>query len=118
MSPVQHWHVTLTLSGEAWDPDVLRAALQRLLDERPFLQSCTYAPHTTEIRYWEQAETLQDAAAMALRLWGEHRRSAALPPWSVVGLEVVDRTTMRRREISGPGRSSVASVGEIRPLPV
>ena len=102
MDAVQHWHVTLTLSGEAWDEDAVRAALHRLLDERPFLQSCTYAPDTAEIRYWDQAETLQDAAAMALRLWGEHRRSAELPPWTVVGLEVVDRPTMHRREAGQP----------------
>jgi hypothetical protein len=118
MNPVQHWHVTLTLSGEAWDEDAVRAALQRLLEERPFLQSCTYAPDIAEIRYWDQAETLQDAAAMALRLWGEHRRSAALPPWAVIGLEVVDRATMHRREAGGSGRSTVSSVGGLRPLPV
>lgn len=118
MDVVQHWYVTLTLSGEAWDADAVRAALYRLLDERPFLQSCTYASDTAEIRYWDQAETVQDAAAMALRLWGEHLRSADLPPWTVVGLEVVDRQTMHRRETSPPGRSTVTSTGEIRPLPV
>lgn len=118
MNAVQHWHVTLTLSGETWEQDAVRAALYRLLDERPFLQSCTYASDTAEIRYWDQAETLQDAAAMALRLWGEHRRSADLPPWAVIGLEVVDRPTMHRREAGGLPRSTVASVGEIRPLSV
>jgi hypothetical protein len=118
MDAVQHWYVTLTLSGDMWDEDELRAALQRLLDERPFLQSCTYALDTAEIRYWDQAETLHDAAAMALRLWGEHLRSAGLPPWVVVGLEVVDRQTMHRRESVVPGRSTVTSVGELRPLQV
>ena len=119
MNTVQHWHVTLTLSGEAWDEHAVRAALTRLLDERPLLQSCTYASDTAEIRYWDQAETLQDAAAMALRLWGEHRRSAGLPAWALVGLEVVDQPTRHRRETTSPGRSTVASAGgEIRPLPV
>jgi hypothetical protein len=119
MNAVEHWHVTLTLSGEAWDVAAVRDALTRLLEERPFLQSCTYAVDTAEVRYWEQAENLEDAAAMALRLWGEHRRSAALPPWVVVGLEVVDRATMHRRETIAPGRFTVAAAGgEIRPLPV
>ena len=118
MDVVEHWLVTLTLSGEAWDEDAVRAALHRLLDEQPFLQSCNYTPDTVEVRYWEQAETLQDAAAMALRLWGEHRRSAGLPPWTVVGLEVVDRATMHRRDASQPGRPVVSTVGEVRPLRV
>jgi hypothetical protein len=38
---------------------------------------------------------------MALRLWGEHRRTAGLPTWTVVGLEVVDRATHRRRGGTG-----------------
>jgi hypothetical protein len=44
---------------------------------------------------------VHDALAMALRLWGEHRRTAGLPTWNVVGLEVVDRATHRRRGGSG-----------------
>ncbi len=118
MEHVEHWLVTLTLSGEAWAEDAVRAALHRLLDEHPFLQSCTYARDKVEVRYWDQAETLQDAAAMALRLWGEHKRTAGLPPWSVVGLEVVDRTTMHRRETEQPSRAGIAKVGELRPLRV
>ena len=116
MDPVQHWHVTLTLSGEAWDEDAVRAALHRLLDEHPFLQSCTYAPDTVEMRYWDQAETLQDAAAMALRLWGEHRRSAGLPPWTVVGLEVVDRTDDAPPGGRQPAAAAIATVGELGAL--
>ncbi len=34
---------------------------------------------------------------MALRLWPEHRVSAGLPDWSVVGIEVVDRATVEHR---------------------
>ena len=118
MDDVEHWHVTLTLSGDAWPADDVHDALARLLEERPFVQSCTYTEDTAEIRYWDQAESLHDAAAMALRLWGEHRRSARLPAWVVVGLEVVDRRTLRRREASASGRSTVAAVGVVRPLPV
>jgi hypothetical protein len=116
MSPIEHWHVTLTLAGDAWTEQALRESLVRLLDEHPFLESCEYGTDTVEVRYWEQAETLQDAAAMALRLWGEHRRSAGLPPWHVVGLEVVDRRTYRRRETRPRSRSVVYAVGELRRL--
>ena len=55
---------------------------------------------------------------MALRLWGEHRRSDGLPPWRVVGLEVVDRRTYRRRETRPRQRSVVYAVGELRRLPM
>ena len=55
------------------------------------------ATDSAEVRYWEEAEDVHDALALALRLWGEHRESAGLPKWNVVGLEVVDRDTHRRR---------------------
>jgi hypothetical protein len=86
------WHVTLTVVGDAVEPGEVRAALERLTHEQPFLLSARYAPDRAELRYWEEARDLEDAAALALRLWGEHRTSAGLPPWRVAGLEVVDRS--------------------------
>ena len=32
-----------------------------------------------------------DVASLAMRLWNEHRESANLPRWEVVGLEVVEK---------------------------
>jgi hypothetical protein len=118
MNEIEHWHVTLTLAGEEWPEGAVRAAMSRLLDEHPFLESCEYDADTAEIRYWEQADSLHDAAALALRMWGEHRRSAGLPPWQVVGLEVVDRRTYRRRETAPRSRSVMYAVGELRRLSV
>lgn len=92
-----HWHVTLTLAGAALPDDEVYAALERLSAERPFLLTCRYAADRAELRYWEEAESCEDACALALRLWGEHRASAQLPAWSVVGLEVVDRSVHRDR---------------------
>lgn len=91
------WHVTLTAVGDPHDPREVRAALERLVQEQPFLLSVRYAGDRAELRYWEEAPYLEDAAALALRLWGEHRASAGLPPWRVVGLEVVDRVTFQGR---------------------
>jgi hypothetical protein len=99
------WHVTLTIGGEAIEPPDVLAALRRLADEQPFLLSGRYAGDRAEVRYWEEATNCQDAAALALRLWGEHRQSAHLPPWQVVGLEVVDESVHRER---GNGGSMVA----------
>ena len=91
------WHVTLTLCGEAVPTDELRGALAHLVDERPFMLSVRYASDRVELRYWDEGESLDDVAALALRLWGDHRDSAGLPLWSVVALEVLDQSTVQRR---------------------
>nr|WP_284287694.1 hypothetical protein [Angustibacter aerolatus] len=36
------WHVTLTVAGDACEPDALRLALDRLVMERPFMLSVRY----------------------------------------------------------------------------
>ncbi len=109
------WHVTLTVVGEAVEAGDVRAALERLAHERPFLLSGRYAPDRAELRYWEEARDLEDAAALALRLWGEHRLTAGLPPWRVSGLEVVDRLTYQRRATESPAPVLVPA-GGIRPF--
>jgi hypothetical protein len=98
------WHVTLTLAGQAVPLPDIRDGLERLSQERPFLLTGRYAEDRVELRYWEEARDVDDAAALALRVWGEHRVSAGLPPWQVVGLEVVERDMWQRRtDRSGAG---------------
>ena len=109
------WHVTLTMAGDQRAPDEVRASLERLADERPFLLTARYSADRAELRYWEQAGELEDAAALALRLWGEHRISADLPPWRVTGLEVVDRVTYQRRAAHTSAGSLVAA-GAVTPF--
>jgi hypothetical protein len=92
------WHVTLSVGGEAHPVEEVRGALERLSEERPFMLSGRYAESRAEFSYWEEAEELSDAAALALRLWGEHRRTAGLPAWSVKGLEVMSRDEYMRRD--------------------
>ena len=89
--------MTVTVAGPAAEPFVVRRALQRLAEERPFLASLRYAADRAELCYWEQAETLVDAGSLALRLWNEHRATAGLPPWEVVGLEVRERDLVHDR---------------------
>jgi len=91
------WHVTVTVAGPAASLDEVRAGLEHLSQDHPFLMSGRYATDRAELRYWEEADDVHDALAMALRLWREHRGSTGLYDWSVVGLEVVDRDTHRRR---------------------
>ena len=109
------WYVTVTLSGDRMPPDEVRAALERLSAERPFLVSAGYTSTRAEVRYWDESVDVEGALAQALRLWPEHEQSAGLPPWRVVGLEVVDRDTARRRwETSS--MQPVSTLGEIRAL--
>ncbi|WP_432548226.1 hypothetical protein [Kineococcus sp. SYSU DK004] len=125
--PPPLWSVTLTVAGAGTDPRAVRAGLDRLLAQSPFLSSVRYSGERAELRYWDEAEDVDDAAAMALRLWSEHRGSADLPDWSVVGVEVVDRATVEHRaaQRSGgrwrparrarPGQAPVELVGDIAP---
>jgi hypothetical protein len=110
------WHVTLTVSGSRVTLPEIRSGLERLSQERPFLLSARFAEDHAEVRYWEEARDVDDAAALALRLWGEHRASSGLPPWQVVGLEVVDRATFQRRAVHGESAPALAPAGGVRPF--
>jgi hypothetical protein len=114
--PQPMWHVTLTVVGEAVAASEIRGALERLTHEQPFLLSARYAPDRAELRYWEEARDLEDAAALALRLWGEHRVSASLPAWRVSGLEVVDRATFQRRSRDTTPAPALVPAGGVRPF--
>ena len=107
-APPRLWHVTLTIGGHALEPDSVRAALERLHHERPFLVATRYAGDRAELRYWEEADSCEDACALALRLWGEHRASADLPAWSVLGLEVVERAVRDQRGDASIQPASIA----------
>ncbi|MFF5972013.1 hypothetical protein ACFY7C_10865 [Streptomyces sp. NPDC012769] len=105
------WHITLSVSGAEAPLKEVRRALEQLAHDHPFLLTSRYANDHAEIRYWEEARDLHDAAAVALRLWGEHRQSAKLPPWEIVGLEVIDRETYHQRIAEGYGPPPAAPVG-------
>ncbi len=109
------WFVTVTVSGERRDVDDVRSGLERLGQERPFLVSAGYASTRAEVRYWDESVDVEGAVAQALRMWGDHEQSADLPPWRVVGLEVVDRETARRRWRTSTSLP-VMNLGEIRAL--
>ncbi|MEU1472218.1 hypothetical protein ABZ434_28850 [Streptomyces sp. NPDC005761] len=105
------WHITLCVSGAEIPLTEVRRGLEQLAHDHPFLLTSRYANDHAEIRYWEEARDLHDAAAVALRLWGEHRSSAGLPPWEIVGLEVIDRETYHQRVAEGYGPPPAAPVG-------
>ncbi|WP_258534382.1 hypothetical protein [Streptomyces sp. PT12] len=105
------WHITLSVAGDAAPLTDVRRGLERLAHDHPFLLTSRYACDHAEIRYWEEARDLHDAAAVALRLWGEHRRTAQLPPWEIVGLEVIGRETYHQRIAEGYGPPPAVPVG-------
>ncbi|MFD4412194.1 hypothetical protein [Streptomyces sp. NPDC058466] len=105
------WHVTLSVSGGEAPLTEVRRGLEQLAHDHPFLLTSRYANDHAEIRYWEEARDLHDAAAVALRLWGEHRQTAKLPPWEIVGLEVIDRETYHQRIAEGYGPLPATPVG-------
>jgi len=109
------WHVTLSVAGAPVTLAGIRGALERLCLEQPFLLCGRYAVDHAEVRYWEEAADVGDAAALGLRLWGEHRVSAQLPPWIIAGLEVVDRDTARRRNMR-PTAVGLVPAGLVRPF--
>jgi hypothetical protein len=107
------WFVTVTVSGERVPPESVLQALQRLSLEQPFLVSAGYASTRAELRYWDESVDIDGAVAQALRIWSDHRHSAALPRWRVVGVEVVNKDTARRRWDDAP-TMSIGVLGEIR----
>jgi hypothetical protein len=108
------WHVSVTVGGEKLEPLIVRNALQRLNDQRPFLHSLKYAAGRAEIQYWEEADSLVDASSLALRVWNEHRESAGLPAWEVVGLEVLEREVFLSR---GMEYAVIVDLHDVTPLP-
>jgi hypothetical protein len=96
--PAGLWHVTLTLAGDEQPAEEVLAALERLAVERPFFLAGRYAPTRAELRYWDEAPDCSDAAAMALRMWFDHRESAKLPAWHVIALEVIAQDEHQRRD--------------------
>jgi hypothetical protein len=109
-TPERHWHVRVTVAGDAVEPLLVRSALQRLSEERPFLESVSFTGSSAQLEFWDQGDSMLDVASLALRLWNEHRDSAGLPRWEVVGLEVVEKTV---KETGGGGRP--LDVGSVSP---
>ncbi|MGZ4436782.1 MAG: hypothetical protein ACXVWU_09025 [Nocardioides sp.] len=111
---IRLWHVTVTVAGEEMEPLIVRSALRRLSEQRPFLHSLKFAAGRAEIQYWEEAESLLDASSLGLRVWNEHRESAGLPRWEVVGLEVLERAVYLSR---GMEYSVIVDLHDVTPLP-
>mgnify|MGYP006268049361 CR=1 FL=1 len=110
------WHITLTVSGEPVEPQEIKAALERLSHEHPFLLAGRYGADRAEVRYWEEAPDAATAVSIALALWDEHVESAQLPAWTVIGVEVVDRETFHRRGRHAHEQPGLVAAGRVLPF--
>jgi hypothetical protein len=111
---IRLWHVSLTVAGSGVEPLIVRNALRRLSEQRPFLHSLKFATDRAEIQYWEEADTLLDASSLALRVWNEYRAPAGLPRWEVVGLEVLERHVFQHRSRD---YKVIVDLQDVTPLP-
>ena len=91
------WHVTVTVAGEPVEPLLVRSALARLTEQRPFIDSVAFTGGSAELQFWDEGDSMLDVASLALRLWPEYRESAGLPSWEIVGLEVTEKSLRERR---------------------
>ena len=110
------WFVTVTVAGDVVEAQKIKSGLERLSHEHPFLLSGRYSADRAEVRYWEEGADAQSVLDLAVGLWQEHRASAGLPDWEVVGVEVIDRETFHRRGRHlghGPG---LIAAGGVSPL--
>jgi len=98
---VRHWHVRLTLSGAPVEPLILRGAVHRLNQQRPFLDSISSTGESAEIQFWDEGASMLDVASLAMRLWNEHRHSANLPNWEIIGLEIIGKELHDSRSSRG-----------------
>lgn len=108
------WHVTVTLHGNPQAPDHLQAALQELTFHHGVGLSARYTPDTVELRYWDEGQDCRVVVSNALDLWDVHRQDQDLPAWPVVGVEVLDRPSFRRRFPDGADADLMAP--GVRPL--
>lgn len=108
---VRLWHVTVTVAGGHVEPLIARSALARLAEQRPFLEVAPAGSDGAVLTYWDEGDAMLDVASLALRLWAEHRDSAGLPAWEVVGLEVLEKGV---RE--GRGRLRDGTAGSPTPV--
>ena len=88
----RHWHVTLTLAGDPVEPLIVRAPCSGSASSTSSWTPCSSTGDSAEIQFWDEGETMLDVASLAMRVWNEHRESANLPAWEVVGLEVLEKT--------------------------
>jgi hypothetical protein len=108
----QLWHVTLIVSGRPAPLDELGRALRHLCALDPMNLGVRYREDRAELQFWDEGPELRTVADAAAQLWGSRRRDTGLPPWTLVGMEVMQQQTWRERR-----RDAVFAPGSVAQLP-
>lgn len=117
--PVSHvmWHVTVTAGGDPIDAELVHQGLELLAIRHPFLLSGRFACDRAEVSYWDEGDNVEQVFAAALGLWAQHRAPASLPDWKLLGVEVIDQETFRRRGRAGELDPRLAGAPNLTPYP-
>lgn len=107
------WLVVLTSAGPPVDPLQLRTRLDHYTTDYAFANGVRYRSDRLELTYWDEASHVQDAIESALLMWSGSRQHLMLPQWEVVGVEILERATVRERSAQGRGLELIVP-GEIR----
>ncbi|MCB0919083.1 MAG: hypothetical protein KDC39_11015 [Actinobacteria bacterium] len=113
--PGAMWHVTLTLTGPPVSSARLADSLSQLAEFHPFGLSARYAIDVIELRYWDEGHDCRTVTDNAIEMWNKNRDEVRLPDWPIVGVEVLDRATFRRRWPNGSDRLDLLKPG-VRPF--
>lgn len=107
------WFITVTLAGRPMREQTIRAGAERYCSGFAFEASVRCQRDRIEVSYWDEAGTAADAAEMAMSTWTQARSAIGVNDWQLVGVEVLDQTTLRQRCASGRG-PELLQPGEIR----
>lgn len=91
------WHVVVTVAGESVPAAPLHHALHQLCTFDPGNLGIIYRSDLAELHYWDEGDRPSDVAAAGASMWDDSRQDLQLPPWRVVGLEVLDKERLRGR---------------------
>lgn len=108
--PGMLWYITVWLAGERRPVTTLATGLQRMCELDPMNMSARYGPEMVAISYWDEAAEASTAVAAADRLGHEAQTELGVASWCVVGLEIMERRTLRRVRGSGPPLNPPGSV--------
>ena len=91
------WHVTVTVHGQPQAADRLQLGLQTMAFSHGIDLCASLQSRHRRTPVLGRRVRLPGCRRHALALWDDYRGEVDLPAWPVVGVEVLDRTSFRRR---------------------
>lgn len=104
------WHVTMQVSGEPAPAGQIDKALRRLCEQDPGNMGARYATTGAELQFWDEGADIEQVVQAAVALWQRARGNAGLPAWTLIGIDVAERTLWRLRQTDAPVAIAPGSV--------